>query len=144
MAAARRPRRLQWLVGHLGLSRSDYPTERRGFIGIQIDGLGYYVLKGALNRRFTPFLRKLVKRRGWRLERYRVGVPATTPASQLGIMYGANDDIPGFRWLDKRARAIHITKSSAVCAAVEKRIRAASPGGILRHGTSYCNMFAGD
>src|SRR5258706_4462080 len=97
----RRPRRLSWLVSRLGLSRSAYPEERRGFIAVQIDGLGYYVLKGALNRRYLPFLRKLVRRRGWSLQRYRVGLPATTPASQLAIMYGDNDDVPGFRWLEQ-------------------------------------------
>jgi hypothetical protein len=144
----RRPRRLSWLVSRLGLSRSDYPSDRRGFIGVQIDGLGYYVIKGALTRRYLPFLRKLVRRRGWSLHRYRVGLPATTPASQLALMYGDNDDVPGFRWLEKDTRQLRITKSSAVCAQVEKRIsaraRARGSGGILRHGASYCNMFAGD
>ncbi|HZS39254.1 MAG TPA: nucleotide pyrophosphatase, partial [Polyangia bacterium] len=130
----------------LGLSRSDHPIERRGFIGIQIDGLGYYVLKGALTRRYAPFMRKLVKRRGWALHRYRVGVPATTPASQLGILYGDNWDVPGFRWLEKDARALRITKSAAVCAELEARVRERSPeGGVLRDGgSSYCNMFSGD
>jgi hypothetical protein len=137
--------RLSWLVRHLELPPSDYPREHRGFIAIQIDGLGYYVLKGALTRRYTPFLRKLVKRRGYRLYRYRVGLPATTPASQLGILYGANDDVPGFRWLEKDSRTLNITKSANVCAAVEQCIRARSPeGGVLRHGSSYCNMFSGD
>src|SRR5262245_25042753 len=105
----RRPRRLSWLVSRLGLSRSDYPEEKRGFIAIQIDGLGYYVLKGALTRRYLPFLRKLVRRRGWSLHRYRVGLPATTPASQLAVMYGDNHDVPGFRWLEKETRALRIT-----------------------------------
>jgi hypothetical protein len=145
----RRPRRLSWLVSRLGLSRSDYPEERRGFIGIQIDGLGYYVIKSALSKRgYLPFLRKLIRRRGWALHRYRVGLPATTPASQLAIMYGDNDDVPGFRWLEKDTRALRITKSAAVCAQVEKRIsaRTAARGesGILKHGTSYCNMFSAD
>jgi hypothetical protein len=144
-ARKRKPRRLSWLVSRLGLSRSDFTPERRGFIAIQIDGLGYYVAKGALTRRYLPFVRKLVKRRGWSLQRYRVGLPATTPASQLGLMYGDNWDVPGFRWLEKDTRTLRITKSSAVCAAVERRIRGRSPkGGILRHGASYCNMFSGD
>ena len=146
--ARRRRGRTSWLVGKLGLSTSDYPADRRGFIGIQIDGLGYYVLKGALTRRYAPFLRKLVRRRGWRLHRYRVGVPATTPASQLGIMYGDNWDVPGFRWLEKDRRELCITKSASVCASVEERIRKRSAArgehGVLRGGSSYCNMFAGE
>jgi hypothetical protein len=135
--------RTSWLVRRLGLSRSDYPPERRGFIGIQIDGLGYYVLKGALTRRYAPFLRKLVRRKGWRLHRYRVGLPATTPASQLGILYGDNHDVPGFRWFEKDTRSLQITKSASVCADLEKRV-AAGHRGVLRHGSSYCNMFSGD
>jgi hypothetical protein len=146
MAPPAKPRRgrTSWLVSRLGLSRSDYPTNRRGFIGIQIDGLGFYVLKGALGRRYTPFLHKLVRRRGWTLHRYRVGLPATTPASQLAILYGENYDVPGFRWYEKDTRELNITKSASVCAAVEKRIRPLSQGGVLRHGSSYCNMFSGD
>jgi hypothetical protein len=139
---ASRHRRTSWLVRRLGLSQSDYPLERRGFIGVQIDGLGYYVLKGALTRRYAPFLRKLVKRRGWRLHRYRVGLPATTPASQLGFFYGDNADVPGFRWVDKPRHSLDIAKSSAVCATVERRISAHARG-VLEHGASYCNMFAG-
>jgi hypothetical protein len=132
-------------VRHLNLPLSEYPLERRGFIGIQIDGLGYYVLRGALTRRYLPFLRKLVKRRGWALHRYRVGLPATTPASQLALLYGDNHDVPGFRWLEKETRTLLVSKSSNVCAAVERRIRARSPaGGVLRGGSSYCNMFSGD
>jgi hypothetical protein len=130
-------------VRRLGLSQSDYPAERRGFIGIQIDGLGYYVLRGALTRRYAPFLRKLVRRKGWRLDRYRVGLPATTPASQLAILYGDNHDVPGFRWFEKDTRTLNITKSASVCAALESRVRAHHPG-VLRHGSSYCNMFSGD
>jgi Type I phosphodiesterase / nucleotide pyrophosphatase len=141
----RRRGRTSWLVAKLGLSRSDYPLERRGFIGIQIDGLGYYVLKGALNRRYTPFLRKLVKRKHYALHRVHIGLPATTPASQLAFFYGDNWDVPGFRWLDKDRRELRITKSAAVCAELEARARERSPrGGVLRHGSSYCNMFSGD
>jgi hypothetical protein len=139
-----RPRgRTSWLIRRLGLARSPYPDGQRGFIAVQIDGLGYYVLKGALTRRYAPFLRRLVKHRGWRLHRYRVGLPSTTPAVQLGIMFGDNHDVPGFRWVEKDARTLPISKSSAVCAAVEKRIRAGGARGILEHGSSYCNMFSG-
>ena len=147
MSAPRRPKRgrTSWLVRVLGLSRSRYPVERRGFIGIQIDGLGYYVLKGALNRRYTPFLRKLVRRRGYRLERLRVGLPATTPASQAAILYGDNHDIPGFRWFAKDEGRLYLTKYAGVCAGLEERLKARSPsGGVLRHGSSYCNMVSGD
>ncbi len=141
----RRRGRTSWLVGRLGLSKSDYPPERRGFIAIQIDGLGYFVLKSALTRRYAPHLRKLVKRRGFRLQRYRVGLPSTTPASQLGMMYGDNYGVPGFRWVEKATRSIKITKSASVCAEVEKRVRERSKrGGALKHGSSYCNMFSGD
>ena len=137
--------RTSWLVAKLGLSRSEYPPERRGFICIQIDGLGYYVLKGALNRRYAPFLRKMVKRRSYALHRIRIGLPATTPASQLAIMYGDNWDVPGFRWLEKDRQELIITKSASVCAELEARARQRSPqGGTLRHGSSYCNMFSGD
>jgi hypothetical protein len=139
----RRRGRTSWLVRHLGLSQSDYPAERRGFIGIQIDGLGYYVLKGALTRRYAPFLRKMVRRKGWKLHRYRVGLPATTPASQLAIFYGDNYDVPGFRWFEKDSRTLNITKSSSVCAELEKRFSARKPG-VLKHGSSYGNMFSGD
>ncbi len=133
------------MVGRLGLLPSDYPLERRGFIALQIDGLGYYVLQSALSRRFTPFLWRLVHRRGWRLSRVRVGLPATTPASQLAMFYGINDEVPGFRWFDRATGTLQISKTSQVCADVEAAARHRSPhGGILRHGSGYCNMFAAE
>lgn len=143
----RRPRRLgrtSWLIRKLGVAPNAPAPERRGFIGIQIDGLGYYVLRGALTRRYAPFLRGLVKRRGYQLHRYRVGLPATTPASQLGIFYGDNDDVPGFRWYDKQSRTLHVTKSSNVCATLEAEVRERSRGILRDGGSSYCNMFSGD
>ena len=82
---------------------------QRGFIIIEIDGLAYHYLRQALKQGQMPYLARLIMGRKLKLARWRCGLPSTTPASQAGIMYGNNWDIPGFRWYDKQ------TQSSIMC-----------------------------
>jgi hypothetical protein len=52
-----------------------------------------------------PFLRRLLRRHGFRLEPMSVGMPTSTPAFQMAMMYGVRPDIPGFHYHDKRRQA---------------------------------------
>jgi hypothetical protein len=74
---------------------------RRGFVIVEIDGLAYDYLRQAIRQGYMPYLARLLRERRLRLARWRCGLPSTTPASQAGILYGNNWDIPGFRWYDK-------------------------------------------
>src|SRR5919201_2814004 len=73
-----------------------------GLAVIHVDGVGFDVLQRALERGTMPFIRGLLND-GYTVQRYRSGVPSTTPYCQAGILYGDNRDIAGFRWYDKQA-----------------------------------------
>ena len=118
-------------------------TDRRGFIIIEIDGLAYHFLRQALKLGHMPYLTRLLLNRDLRLARWRCGLPSTTPASQAGIMYGNNWDIPGFRWYDKLSKNSIMCKLPGTVREIQERI-ARGRAGLLRGGSSYTNMFDGD
>ncbi|MFC2036812.1 alkaline phosphatase family protein [Chloroflexota bacterium] len=116
---------------------------RRGFVIIEIDGLAHHYLRQAIRQGYMPYLTRLILGRRLRLARWRCGLPSTTPASQAGIMYGNNWDIPGFRWYDKQTQSSIMCKIPAVVRAIQDRI-SRGRAGLLRGGSSYTNMFDGD
>jgi hypothetical protein len=116
---------------------------RRGFVILEIDGLAYHYLRQALKQGQMPYLARLFQGRRLRLARWRCGLPSTTTASQAGIMYGNNWDIPGFRWYDKENGETIMCKLPGTVRAIQERI-SAGRAGLLRGGSSYTNMFDGD
>ncbi len=119
------------------------PDGRRGFIVVQIDGLSYDHLVEAMERGYLPYLRRLVREEGWHLTPWYCGLPSTTPAVQAAILFGHREDIPGFRWYDKRERVAFVAKRPAQVQALQERLKAGRVG-ILVGGSSYVNMFDGD
>ncbi|MHB1293377.1 MAG: alkaline phosphatase family protein [Anaerolineae bacterium] len=130
------------IVRRLGLPRaatSDCP----GFVAIQIDGLSHSHLLTAMELGYAPHLQRLVRRGEFSLGGWRSGLPCTTPAAQAGIMFGNNDDIPGFRWYDKGSGESVVCKFPGTVTNIQDRVSAGNPG-ILAGGSSYLNMFDGD
>jgi hypothetical protein len=116
---------------------------RRGFIVIEIDGLAYEYLRQAMKQGAMPYLARLITGRKLGLARWCCGLPSTTPASQAGIMYGNNWDIPGFRWYNKQTQDSVMCKLPGPVRAIQERISSGRVG-LLRGGSSYTNMFDGD
>ena len=116
---------------------------QRGFIIIEIDGLAHYYLKEAIRQGYMPYVARLILKRRLRLARWHCGLPSTTPASQAGIMFGCNWDIPGFRWYDKQAQSSIVCKIPGSVRAIQDRI-SRGRAGLLRGGSSYTNLFDGD
>ncbi|MGQ9584396.1 MAG: alkaline phosphatase family protein [Anaerolineae bacterium] len=129
------------LASHIGRGPEE-PTPGRGQIVVQIDGLSYPHLRVALKRGYCPTLQRMLARRQARLRRWRCGLPSTTLASQAGIMYGANDDIPAFRWFDKETRTAHSCKVPQSLRLVQERI-AQGRVPLLEGGSSYGNLLDG-
>jgi hypothetical protein len=121
----------------------DAPDGQRGFVILELDGLAYQYLRRALKRGAMPYLARQIQKHKLRLARWRCGLPSTTPASQAGIFYGNNWDIPGFRWYDKATGEAILCKIPGHVRAVQDRISAGRIG-LLHGGSSYANMFDGD
>jgi hypothetical protein len=127
---------------HLG--RPPYEGDgNRGFVIVEIDGLAYDFVRKAMKAGHMPYLSRLIQGHRLQLARWRCGLPSTTPASQAGILYGNNWDIPGFRWYDKETQSSIMCKLPGSVRAVKERISAGRVG-LLRGGSSYTNMFDGD
>lgn len=118
------------------------PPDRRRFIIVQIDGLAHDYLQQALALGHAPTIQRLIAQ-GYRLQRWRCGLPSSTPAVQAGIMYGNNWDIPAFRWYEKDTGQAFHAKSPAQVARLKERV-AAGRCGILADGSSYTNLLDGD
>lgn len=80
----------------------------KGLVVMHVDGVGADSFEAALRQGHMPFVQHLVDKEGYALQRYRCGVPSTTPFAQAGILYGDNSEIPSFRWWDRKRRlAVH-------------------------------------
>ncbi len=131
------------IARRLGRSGDACGTPRRGFIIIQIDGLGHQHLVEAMAGGEVPHLRRMVQRGRAKLMRWRCGLPSTTPASQAGIMFGNNYDIPAFRWYEKESQNAIVCKLPGTVKSLQDRISQGRQG-ILQGGSSHVNLFDGD
>jgi hypothetical protein len=125
------------------LRRGDPPTPaHHRLLVVQIDGLSRAVLEQGLASGRMPFLKRLLRRHGYRLEPMTVGLPTSTPAFQMAAMYGVRPDIPGFHYYDRERRGdIHFPRPGHA-AWVEAK-QAAGRRGILRGGSAYGCCFTG-
>jgi hypothetical protein len=137
-----RRRRAQSIARRLGLLPCATEPGRRGLLLLQVDALSYYALQASLDPRFAPFLSRLLKKRGYRLHKYQTGIPATTPAFQVGLFWGKNAHVAGFRYFDRRARRVVNVKRPEDAAEVEQ-IAAAQAPGLLEGGACHCSIVAG-
>lgn len=119
------------------------PQRGPGFILIQIDGLSHAHLQLALEQGFMPHVRQMLETHQAQLNRWRCGLPSTTPAVQAGLLYGDKFDIPGFRWYDKERRTSIVVKRPDQVRAMAQRLRGEGRG-LLHGGSSYTNFFDGD
>src|SRR5919106_5663481 len=134
-------RALDRLVRRLRRGSAPEHTHRRLLI-VQIDGLSRVVLERALATGRMPFLNRLLRRDGYRLEPMTVGLPTSTPAFQMAAMYGVRPDIPGFHYYNRERRAdIHFPRAGHA-AWVEAR-QAAGRRGIVQGGSTYGCVFTG-
>jgi hypothetical protein len=134
-------RGLDRAVRRLRLGRAPIPGRRRLLV-VQIDGLSRAVLQRGLDEGRMPFLRRLLERRGWRLSPMSVGLPTSTPAFQMSVMYGVAPDIPGFHYHDKRRRSDIYFPRAGDAAHVEAT-QAAGRLGIVTGGSAYGCVFTG-
>jgi endonuclease/exonuclease/phosphatase family metal-dependent hydrolase len=125
----------------LGLSVSK-KDDRPGLVLIQIDGLSRQQMELAVAAGRMPFLRRLLKRENYELRTFYSGLPASTPAVQAELFYGARDTVPAFSFLNRTARKIFAMFNPDCAREVENEISNGHER-LLEGGSSWCNIFTG-
>jgi uncharacterized membrane protein YvlD (DUF360 family) len=122
----------------------DRPRDPRpGVVIVQVDGLAEPLLRFAIRTGNAPHLARCVRDGSHRIARWDVMLPSQTSASQAGILHGANDDIPAFRWYEKATGRLLVSNRPADAAEIERRV--SSGTGLLAHGgSSVTNLLSGD
>ena len=122
--------------------RVDDP-ETPGVVFVQLDGVPYPVLRWQVLAATLPTVGRWIRQDGYRLVEWTPRLPATTPASQLGILHGRIDGVPAFRWYDRVVGRVLVTNRHADAAEIERR--ASNGRGLLADGgVSVSNLFSGD
>ncbi|MFD0689090.1 alkaline phosphatase family protein [Actinomadura fibrosa] len=113
-----------------------------GVVMIQIDGLSAPVLEWSLRSGNLPTLGRWIRSGSHRAAEWHVGLPATTPASQAGLLHGAAQ-VPAFRWYEKDTGRLVVTNHPKDSAFVEARL-SDGRGLLADGGVSVGNVFSGD
>lgn len=114
-----------------------------GLLIVQLDGVSRAVLEHAVEAGLVPTIARWLLTGTHRLEGWWARVPATTPASQAGLLHGTSAEVPAFRWWDKSLGRLVITNRPVDAALVEGRL--SDGNGLLAHsGVAISTMFTGD
>ncbi|MFG2044243.1 alkaline phosphatase family protein [Dactylosporangium sp. NPDC048998] len=119
------------------------PATEPGLLIVQIDGLSAPLLSWAVKAGNLPNLGKWLRTGTHAMVPWHTGMPATTPASQAGIMHGDRTQIPAFRWYEKDGARLVVTNRPRDAADVEARI-STGRGLLADGGVSISNVFSGD
>ncbi|MFQ5474439.1 MAG: hypothetical protein ACE5DM_01255 [Candidatus Nanoarchaeia archaeon] len=114
---------------------------KKKFIAIQIDGLSYDMLEKLLHMPQCRFIRSLIVDRHFYVSRYNCGLPADTPSSLAGILYGNRKEAIGFRSIDKKHKRFQSYASPDFCWHIEKSLK--KKKGVLKEGSAYVLSFSG-
>ena len=132
------------LVRRLLVRRDDaIQTTRPGLVIVQIDGLAHATLVQQLNAGRVPVMSRWVNRGLMHLSSWTTLLPSQTSASQAGIMFGNNDDIPAFRWWDKQAQRLFVSNHAEDAQQLEHALEQRAPGLLADDGASIGNLCSG-
>ncbi|OQY08633.1 MAG: hypothetical protein B6I28_04555 [Fusobacteriia bacterium 4572_132] len=112
-------------------------------IFIQVDGLAYDILERAIEKNYTPFLKKMLSKKGYKKYKIISNLPSNTPASQMKIMYGLKSKIKGFRWYNKKENLHYSFKNPKTANYWENIAKKETKEELLKDGASYINIFTG-
>ncbi|KOU91773.1 membrane protein [Streptomyces sp. XY58] len=115
-----------------------------GLVVIQLDGVGYEVLRGACNSALMPTVAGWLDQ-GHRVMPWRTDWSSQTGASQLGILHGSTFDVPAFRWYEKETGEVMVCNRPTSAAELQRRaVERTGDGGLLTlDGASRGNLFSG-
>jgi hypothetical protein len=120
------------------------PDDRApGLLVVQLDGVAAPVLAQAVEAGLVPTMARWIADGSHELRTWWAQTPSTTPASQAGLLHGAADQIPSFRWWDHRAGRLVVTNHPDDAALVERRL-SDGHGLLAGGGAAVATMFSGD
>jgi len=114
-----------------------------GVVFVQVDGLSAPLARWALEAGNLPTLGRWLRSGSHSLAEWHARLPATTPASQAGLLHGASDQVPAFRWYEKESGRLIVTNKPGDAALVEARL-SDGRGLLAEGGVSLSNVFSGD
>jgi hypothetical protein len=114
-----------------------------GIVFVQADGVPYPVLEWCVRAGTLPTLSRWIRSGSHRMAEWRPALPATTPASQMGILHGTIDGIPAFRWVDRPTGRVYVANRPGDAAAIEE-LHSDGCGLLADDGVSIGNLFTGD
>jgi uncharacterized membrane protein YvlD (DUF360 family) len=120
-------------------ARSDAP----GAVMIQIDGLSAPLAQWAIKSGSMPTLARWLRSGSHLMTEWHAQLPATTPASQAGLLHGRSAEVPAFRWYEKDSGRLVVTNRPQDSALVESRLTDGR-GLLADGGVSVSNVFSGD
>jgi uncharacterized membrane protein YvlD (DUF360 family) len=114
-----------------------------GVLFVQLDGVPFPVLQMAITAGTVPTLTRWIRSGTHELREWTPKLPATTPASQMGILHGVIDGIPAFRWYDRTNDRVLVANRPADAAVIEENLTTGR-GLLVDDGVSISNLFTGD
>ncbi|MEV4265527.1 alkaline phosphatase family protein [Kribbella sp. NPDC049584] len=124
-------------------ARRIQPAPKTGMLIIQIDGLSAPLLNWMVLAGNLPNLGGWIRDGSHSMLAWHTGVPATTPASQAGILHGGSKHIPAFRWYEKETGRVMVTNRGRDAAELEERM-STGRGLLADGGVSISNNWSGD
>lgn len=114
-----------------------------GVLFIEIDGLSEPLLRRAIRDGYMPTLARWMEEGSHQLARWECDLSSQTSASQAGILFGSNFDIPAFRWYEKDKKKRMVSNHPHNTAEIERRL-SNGEGLLSKQGASRSNLFSGD
>jgi uncharacterized membrane protein YvlD (DUF360 family) len=123
--------------------RAQIEADHPGLLVVSIDGLSEPVLRFAIRTGAMPTLARWVREGSHRIAPWECELPSQTSASQAGLLYGDNFDIPAFRWYEKDRKRRMVSNSPRDAAEIARRISTGE--GLAAHGgTTVATLLGGD
>jgi len=117
--------------------------EVTGILFVQLDGVPFPVLQWGVMGGTLPTLARWIRSGGHEFMEWTPTLPATTPASQMGILHGTTDGIPAFRWVDRATGRVFVANKPADAVDIEA-LHSDGRGLLADGGVSVSNLFSGD
>jgi uncharacterized membrane protein YvlD (DUF360 family) len=118
-------------------------TDVPGIVYLEIDGLALPVLQRAMRDGNAPNMARWLADGSHDFAEWEPDLSSQTGASQAGILLGSNENIPAFRWVDKKTATTMACSAPGDCAELERR-HSTGVGLLTEGGASRGNLLSGE